>query len=62
MSKSTAASIITSGQNRDFDVCAKSELATIKIFAYLSFTASYAAKIVSSFLYLHPTISLNIDF
>ena len=49
-SRSTAAKIITSGQNRDLEVYTKSELATIMIFAFLISALSYAAKMVSSFL------------
>ena len=60
-SRSTAANIITSGQNRDLEVCTKSEFATIIIFAFLNSALSYAAKMVFPNR-LHPTISLNIAF
>ena len=48
-SRSTAAKIITSGQNRDLEVYTKSELAPIIILALLISALSYAAKMVSSF-------------
>ena len=48
-SRSTAANIITSGQNRDLEVYKKSEFATIMILAFLISALSYAAKMVSSF-------------
>ena len=56
-SRSIASSIIPSGQNRDLQVCAKCELATIKIFAFLISTLSYAAKIISSFLIISPYLA-----
>ena len=49
-SRSIAANIITSGQNRDLEVCTKSEFATIIISAFLISALSNAAKMVSSFL------------
>ena len=48
-SRSTAGSIITSGQNRELEVYTKSKFATIKILAFLISALSYAAKMVSSF-------------
>ena len=49
-SRSSAANNTTSGQNRYLAVCTKSQFATIRIFAFLISTLSYAAKIVSSSL------------
>ena len=48
-SPSTAANIMTSGQNRHLEVYANSEFATYIILAFLISALSYAAKMVSSF-------------
>ena len=48
-SRSNAANIMTSGQNRDLEVYTNSEFATIIILAFLISALSYAAKMVSSF-------------
>ena len=46
-SRSVAAIIVTSCQNKDLQVCTYSELATTNILAFLISNLSYAAKIVS---------------
>ena len=59
-SRSTAANSITSGQNRDLEVCTKSEFATIMIFAFhfcFVIRCKYGLVFPNR---LHPTISLNI--
>ena len=48
-SRSTASNIMTSGQNRDLEVCTNSEFTTIIILAFLISALSYAAKMISSF-------------
>ena len=58
-SRSIAASIITSGQKRDLEICATSKIATIKInlcFSHFHFIVRHRDSLV------HPTVSLKIAF